>query len=214
MGAVTGRSYIVRHGPTPTSVRHIASGPPSRGTGLSAEGIGRCRDLRRSAPWPTTIESCTTSTFARTRQTAALLLEGSAVRPVPDRRIDEIDYGRFDGGPWMDYGRWLAEAGVSAIPRDAVESWLECSVRMLEGLSGLLETPATRLVVGHGMMLALLHQFARDEELDPMRLPEAGYLEPLVLADEELCTLLERGCARLAGFTAGAYGGRGLIVHG
>ncbi len=210
---VTGLSYILRHGPTAPSVRYIASGRASLATELSAEGRELCRALNRSATWLTSVESCTTSGFARTQETASLLLGERHVPTDVERRLDEVDYGCFDGGPWMEYGRWLEEAGPGAVPNGADESWARCGARMLEGLSSLLSTPATRLIVGHGLMIALLRRFSQPEELSSTRLPEAGYLKPLVLTDDVLAGLIERGRRELMAVTVQVPGDWRRSVH-
>ena len=151
--------------------------------GLSLAGAG----------WVPTILTCVTSRFPRARQTADLLLGQHWPERVLDHRLDEIDYGEFEGGPWMRYGDWLDAHGRHVRPPGSRESLHEASSRYLAGLNAALATPGPRLVVGHGLMYSILAA-ARDDHRGlghVLRLPEAPYATPLVLDEEELAALLD-----------------------
>ncbi|WP_053847165.1 histidine phosphatase family protein [Streptomyces sp. NRRL B-24085] len=191
-------TYLVRHARTAYSARHVVNGSLKVDVPLDAAGTASCHAL--SAPWLDTVATCVTSGFTRTRQTAHALLGDRHVVLHSDHRLDEIDYGVFEGGPWTRYGDWLAEAGRDATPPGAGESWSGAVARMLSGLSACLEVPGPRLVVGHGLLGSVVRWLMTappGERLSRPFLPEAPCLEPVVLDDDELTRLLSDAGERL-----------------
>ncbi|MEG8280624.1 histidine phosphatase family protein [Streptomyces sp. AHA2] len=195
-------TYLVRHARTTYSAHHVVNGSLEVDVPLDAQGTASCRAV--TAPWLDTVATCVTSGFTRTRQTARALLGDRRVVMHSDRRLDEIDYGAFEGGPWTRYGAWLAEAGPHATPPGATESWCQAVGRMLDGLSACLEVPGPRLIVGHGLLGSVVRWLMSappHARLAEPFLPEAPCLEPVVLDDGELVRLLGDAGVRL-GITA------------
>jgi len=172
-------TYVLRHGRTELSARYIASGDPARPVHLDAAGVAQCQQLA-AARWIPTIVTCVISQFPRTRQTAELLLGPAQPVMVVEPRLNEINYGGFEGQPWMAYGAWLRRAGPGAVP-PAGESRDAAIGRVLEGLTGCLDLPGPRLVVGHGLMISTLLQLLRRRGLNRWDLPEAPYVKPIPL---------------------------------
>ena len=143
----------------------------------------------RSARWLSTIATCVVSEFPRTSQTAGLLLGSAQPVLATEPRLNEINYGMYEGQPWMAYGAWLRCAGLGAIPPGG-ESRNAAVGRMLAGLAGSLDLPGPRLVVGHGLMISALLQLLRGRGLDRWDLPDAPYVKPIPLTDQRLRQLV------------------------
>ncbi len=181
-------TYVLRHGRTELSAGYIASGDPALPVQLDATGMAQCRRLA-AAEWLPAIATCIVSEFPRTRQTAELLLGYAGPVPVTDSRLNEINYGIYEGQPWMAYGAWLRGAGLGAVPPGG-ESRNAAVGRMLAGLAGSLDLPGPRLVVGHGLMISALLQLLRGRTLDRWDLPDAPYVKPIPLTDQRLRQLI------------------------
>ncbi|MGQ0837336.1 histidine phosphatase family protein [Actinokineospora sp.] len=114
-------THLIRHGRTPMSAAHLVNGVPGRRTILDLTGEEQCRQLAE-VPWLDGIATCITSQFARAQQTADIVLGTRTPHRVVEPRLDEIDYGDFEGGSWLIYGAWLDKHGRHARPPGA--AWL------------------------------------------------------------------------------------------
>lgn len=183
-------TYLVRHGQTRYSARHLVNGDPTRCPHLDAVGVQACIELSPALPW-NRIRSLITSAFPRARQTGELL-RGSAKLPTHvEPLLNELDYGQFEGGPFLQYAEWLQTSGPFTRPQGARESQTEGIRRMLSGVLASLTRPGPRLLVAHGLLLSVL-TWAQDNpkaEL-PLFMPEVACLTPLQLSDDRLGKLL------------------------
>lgn len=186
-------SYVLRHARTQLSSRYLCSGDPVLPVPLDAEGREQCHRLAVEADWLDDIAVVITSQFTRARQTAALLIGGRAVDRRIEARLNEIDYGKFEGGPWLDYGAWLAEHGPDASPPGGHESWREAVCRLLDGLEACLSHPGPRLLVGHGLLISVATALRDGRRLNPLGLPERPYVSPLTLTDIEVKAVSDAG---------------------
>ncbi|WP_053693125.1 histidine phosphatase family protein [Streptomyces sp. WM6372] len=185
-------TYLIRHAQTSYSARHLVNGSLRVDVPLDAAGLAASRAFRPR--WLAGVVSCRTSGFTRTRQTAEALLAGRSVPLDADHRLNEIGYGAFEGGPWLAYGDWLRDAGRGAVPPGGDESWRDSVERMLDGLLDCLALPGPRLVVGHGLLGSVARCLTGPRtSADGHALPEAPYLEPLVLTDDQLLRLVADG---------------------
>ncbi|WP_020522420.1 histidine phosphatase family protein [Catelliglobosispora koreensis] len=184
-------SYLMRHGRTDASARYIASSDPAKPILLDAAGIAQCQQKARSG-WVSAIASTITSEFPRAQQTAGLLLGEHPTDIVVEPLLNEINYGVFDGGPWMAYGDWLGASGPHAAPEGG-EARSTAIGRYLQGLSRCLDLPGPRLIVGHGLMISALMQLMVDRPLLALDLPEAPYVTAIPLSDGRLCELIDGG---------------------
>lgn len=179
-------TFAIRHGRTSYSARYLVNGDPSVPVLLDHEGLGSIDTLRRHLPVGE-IETFVPSGFPRARQTVQLL---TGYEPGHgDSRLNELDYGGFEGRPFLEYARWLRANGPWARPAGAPESQREVMMRMLAGLAAQLNTRGPRLIVCHGLLLSLLcwHRDSGDDgEPIPLFFAEAPYLVPLIAADEEI----------------------------
>jgi probable phosphoglycerate mutase len=185
-------TYLARHGVTRLSARYLVNGDPARPVGLDANGRAQARALA-AEPWVPSIVTCLVSEFPRTGETARLILGGRGPALLADPLLNEIDYGRYEGGGWLDYGGWLRTAGVHGVPAGGRESWLDACDRLLRGLEAALARPGPRLVIGHGIMISLVAHLNAGGALAEPTLPEARYARPLVLPDAELRRVIAAG---------------------
>jgi len=190
---IIGITYVMRHGRTTLSAAYRVNGNPSPPIDLDDIGIEQCARRARDARWLDKIAICLTSRFRRAQQTADILVGERDVPRIVEPRLDEINYGAFEGGPWLHYGAWLRAYGPAAVPPGG-ESWRTAVDRLLTGLAECLKYPGPRLVVGHGLLVSLLHAVRdSDQPLECSALPEAPYVEPIVLTDVVLAELIDRG---------------------
>ncbi|MFJ7775047.1 histidine phosphatase family protein [Streptomyces yangpuensis] len=184
-------TYILRHGQTNYSKRYLVNGDPAKHIHLNEEGR---QSLGRA--WTTlplhSVETWLTSEFPRARQTTSLLMGVPAGNLISDARLNELDYGEFEGSPFLEYAVWLDSHGAGQQPPGARESQREGIRRMLTGVLAALEYPGPRVLVGHGLLVSvLLWQRARPAgEPMPLFFPEAPYVEPVSIDDDELPLLI------------------------
>jgi probable phosphoglycerate mutase len=137
------------------------------------------------------------SRFARTMQTARILLGPAGIPILVDPRLDEVNYGAFEGRPWTEYGGWLDRHGRNARPPGADESLRQAQARMLAALAACLAYPGPRLLVTHGCLLALISSIRCTGDIGGVILPGNAPLDAISLPDEELAWLAGRGAMQL-----------------
>lgn len=193
-------TILLRHASTSYSTRHLVNGDPSVRLPLDAEGVAACHVLRASGSLrhPRT---WVTSTFPRAQQTTILLAGPAQLEPRIDARLNELDYGDFEGGPFLDYADWLGRHGPYIRPPGSAESQHEAIIRMLTAVRDALRHPGPRVVVAHGLLLSLLTWTMAEPSDEPLPLffPEAPCLDPLVIADTRLHRLTSRWIDDLTG---------------
>jgi len=133
--------------------------PP--GEGLTPEGVIQARGLREIlADEP--IDLGVATELARTQETLALALEGRDVPRLVVPELNEIHFGRFDGGPLDEYRAWAgAELPTVSAPGGG-ESRAAAAARFARGLRSVLARPEdVALVVGHALPIRYLLDAAR-----------------------------------------------------
>ncbi|MHC0429505.1 histidine phosphatase family protein [Streptomyces sp. O3] len=186
------KTYILRHGETHNSRQYLVNGDPTRPIPLSKEGHASCGlawhllPLRHVATW-----LC--SEFPRAHQTASRLMAVPEPEPVIVPQLNELDYGDFEGGPFLEYAAWLTEHGGQRRPPGARESQREGIRRMLTGLLAAAEHPGPRVIVCHGLLVSVLlwHRERTPNEEIPLFFPEAPYVQPLTFADDDLLSCVK-----------------------
>ncbi|MFE1405209.1 histidine phosphatase family protein [Streptomyces sp. NPDC058770] len=184
-------TYILRHGQTDYSKRYLVNGDPTKQILLTDEGrqsLGRAWNvlpLHSVATW-------LTSEFPRARQTASLLMGVPSPELIVDARLNELDYGKFEGKPFLEYAAWLDEHGPRRRPPGATESQHEGIRRLLTGVLAALAHPGPRVLVSHGLLVSVLrwHGDRAAGEPMPLSFAEAPYVEPLAIADDDLSRLV------------------------
>lgn len=178
---------LLRHGRTEYSARYLVNGDPAVPLRLDEEGVRACHAARSSLPVDST-QTWIASAFPRAQQTAALLLGDDARPPVVNPLLNELDYGDFEGAPFLEYAAWLQQNGPWAKPPGAGESQREGIHRMLLGLMATLEELGPRVVVAHGLLLSVLdwHLSRTRGSAMPLFFPEAPCLAPLTMDDDQM----------------------------
>lgn len=180
-------TYVLRHGQTDYSKHHLVNGDPSCVIPLNEEGVLSCR-----RPWSVLplhkVRTWLASEFPRARQTASLLTPVPTPDLVVDARLNELDYGKFEGRPFLEYAAWLDSHGGSQRPPGSCESQRDGVRRMLSGLRAALEYPGPRVLVSHGLLVSVLlwHRHRAPSGAMPLFFPEAQRVEPLSISDEVL----------------------------
>ncbi len=97
------RLYVIaRHGESTLNREGRISGDPERPVGLTDRGREEARELGlqlRNVP----IDLCLHTRFQRTRETAAIALEGRDIPFVVEPLFDDVDVGSLDGAPFEEY---------------------------------------------------------------------------------------------------------------
>lgn len=185
-------TYLLRHGQTALSRRYVCSGNVEPPVPVDDVGKDKIHGAKAASGWLSSLRSVASSEFLRARQTAEILAGDQEIRAI-EPRLNEINYGLFEGRPWMEYGAWLAQAGTGQVPPSGNESWDAAVDRMLDGLLACLELPGPRLVVCHGLLMSVVSALlTTDAPLEPTTLPEAPYVTPLVVTDTEVRAVLNR----------------------
>ncbi|MFJ2215026.1 histidine phosphatase family protein [Streptomyces sp. NPDC101062] len=203
-------TYVLRHGQTGYSMRYLVNGDPSKPIHLTEEG-------RQSLGlgWSTlplhSMRTWLTSDFPRAQQTAALLMGVPMAELVIDPRLNELDYGEFEGGPFLEYAVWLDGQGPDERPAGGTESQRDGLRRMLTGVLAALEYPGPRVLVGHGLLVSVLlwHRSRSPNEVMPLFFPEAPYIEPIAIPDGELPDVVKELLSDLGRDVPGGRADRG-----
>ena len=148
-------TYILRHGQTDYSKRYPVNGDPAQPIHLTKEGRQSL-----SLGWSTlplhAVRTWLTSEFQRSQQTASLLMGVPTTDLVIDPRLNELDYGKFEGRPFLEYAVWLDCHGPSERPTGGTESQRDGIRRMLAGVLAAVERPGPRVLVAHGLLASVL----------------------------------------------------------
>ena len=109
--------YIVRHGLTPWNHLHKAQG--SADIPLAQEGIDLARRTGE-ALMDVKFDICFTSPLSRAKQTAEYVLGKRDVPIIPDKRIQEIDFGVLEGDQVRDAEGNYIDPQIETFFRDPV----------------------------------------------------------------------------------------------
>ncbi|MEJ8643619.1 histidine phosphatase family protein [Streptomyces sp. MS1.HAVA.3] len=184
-------TYIVRHGQTNYSKRYLVNGDPTKHIHLNEEGRQSLSRAWTILPLHS-VSTWLTSEFPRAKQTTSLLMGVPAATLIVDGQLNELDYGEFEGSPFLEYAVWLDAHGAGQRPPGAAESQREGIRRMLSGVLAALEHPGPRVLVGHGLLVSVLlwHRHRSPDDPMPLFFPEAPYVEPVAIPDDELPILI------------------------
>lgn len=192
------RVILVRHGESESSYSMTCSGDPAvLGNGLTERGREQARALAlRLAGEP--IELCATTEFARTRETADLALAGRAVRRLVVPELNDIRFGRYEGGPLDEYRAWAAAHGPAEECPGGGESRAQAARRFAAGYRTVLARPeATALVVAHVLPIRYALVALADQDPTPLieRVQECEPFRVSAAALEHAVARLERWAA-------------------
>jgi broad specificity phosphatase PhoE len=142
--------YIARHAEAASNVGDVVSGVPP-GEGLSPLGRRQARELGEALAGEA-IELGVSSELRRARETLELALAGRAVPTTALPAFNEINFGRYEGGPLAAYREWAWSTDPDVECPGGGESRSSAAARFAAALDWLLARPeATILLIGHAL---------------------------------------------------------------
>jgi 2,3-bisphosphoglycerate-dependent phosphoglycerate mutase len=158
------RAILVRHGESEFSARRAVSGDPAAACPLTADGRVQASalapEITHDGP-----DLCITSEFARTQETADLILAGRGVPRLVVPDLNDPRAGAFEGRPLDDYVAWAHSHGPLDEPPGGGESRAAIVSRYARGFRTVLERPeATILVVIHSLPIAYVRAAAEGRD--------------------------------------------------
>jgi alpha-ribazole phosphatase len=186
--------FLARHALAASNRDGLAAGT-APGEGLTPEGVEQARRLGELLAREA-LDLGVATDLRRTQETLELALEGRNVPRIVVPELNEINFGRFDGGRLLDYRAWAGAESPSLEAPGGGESRAQAAARYARGLKVLVGRPEARaLVVGHALAVRYILDAAAG--LVPAALMEwpVEHAMPHRLAAEELrraADLLER----------------------
>jgi broad specificity phosphatase PhoE len=182
---------LARHGESELSVVGTVNGDPAVACGLTANGEEQARRLGDRLA-TVEIDLCATSEFERAIRTADIALGGRDVPRLVLPELDDVRFGRFEGGTLADYRAWAAENEPTTEAPGGGESRSATVARYVRAYRTILARPErTILVVAHG--LPIRYVLNALEETDPAPLVEqVAYAEPYALPRPQLELAVDR----------------------
>ena len=98
---------LARHGESQLSVVGTVNGDPAVACALTETGEEQARRPGNVLAG-VELDLCVTSEFERTRQTADIALAGRDVPRLVLPELNDVRFGRFEGGTLADYREWAA----------------------------------------------------------------------------------------------------------
>lgn len=178
-------AILARHAESEFSVRELVNGDVSASVGLTERGREQARRLR-DALWSDPIDLCVVTEFARVVETADLALAGRDVPRLVVPELNEISFGRFEGGGFRAYREWARAAGPLDECPGGGESRAVAIGRIVRGYRTILARPEPNvLVVAHGLVVRYVLEAADGRAPAPVLegVPEA---QPYRFTREEL----------------------------
>ena len=176
---------LARHGESEFSVVGTVNGDPSIAVALT--DVGREQALRLGEQLARDeLDLSVTSEFERVRETADLALGDRDVPRLVLPELNDVRFGRFEGGTLAEYRSWAAENDPTIDAPGGGESRGGTVARYVRAYRTILDRPErTVLVVAHG--LPIRYVLNALEETDPAPLVEqVPYAEPYRRAAAEL----------------------------
>lgn len=157
---------LTRHAHSTLNAEGRINGDPTVPVPLTDEGKGEAERLGHQLA-TVEIDLCVHTRFARTRETAELILGGRDVPLLEEPLLDDIDVGDLEGETLDAYRAWK-RAHTRADPFPGGESLDDAARRYVRGFRGLLERDdASVLVVCHEIPIRYaLNGAAGSESLD------------------------------------------------
>jgi broad specificity phosphatase PhoE len=161
---------LARHGESELSVVGTVNGDPAVACGLTKTGEEQARGLGERIA-EVEIDLCATSEFERAIRTADIALAGRDVPRIVLPELNDVRFGRFEGGTLADYRAWAAQNEPTTEAPGGGESRSETVARYVRAYQTILARPErTILVVAHG--LPIRYVLNALEETDPAPLVE------------------------------------------
>jgi probable phosphoglycerate mutase len=144
-------AILARHGESEFSAKEWVNGDRTAAVRLTERGREQARALGETlADEP--IGLCVVSEFERVQETARLALAGRDVPLLVVPELNEIGFGRYEGGHISSYREWAYTATPVDDCPGGGESRAGAVIRFVRGYRIVLARPEpTVLVVGHGL---------------------------------------------------------------
>jgi broad specificity phosphatase PhoE len=138
--------YVIsRHAESTLNFENRVNGDPSVEVALTEKGRDEARLLgQQLAHVP--LELCVHTRFGRTRETAAIALEGREVPFEEEPLLDDVDVGELEGQTLQEYRTWK-HAHTRSDPFPGGESLDDAARRYGRAFRTLLERPETSVLV-------------------------------------------------------------------
>jgi broad specificity phosphatase PhoE len=182
---------LARHGESELSVVGTVNGDPAVACGLTPTGEEQARLLGERLA-DVEIDLCVTSEFERVMRTADIALAGRDVPRLVLPELNDVRFGRFEGGTLAEYRAWAAENLPTTVAPGGGESRGATVARYVRGYRAILARPErTVLVVTHGLPIRYVLNALEGSVPAPL-VEQVAYAEPYRLAAEELALATER----------------------
>jgi broad specificity phosphatase PhoE len=177
-------AILARHAESVFSVRAMMNGDPAIAGPLTEEGVEQARllgEALRDEP----IDLCVVTEFERTKKTADIALDGREVPRLIVPEFNDINVGRFEGGPLETYLDWARTASPLDVPEGG-ESRAAAAARVARGGRGLIARHEDHvLVIAHGLPIRYLLLAVAGEGPRPV-LDKVDYATPYKVTRREL----------------------------
>jgi broad specificity phosphatase PhoE len=191
---------LARHGESEFSVVGTVNGDPTVAGPLTATGEEQARRLGERLA-DVDIDLCATSEFERAQRTADLALAGRDVPRLVVPELNDVRFGKFEGGTLADYRSWAAANDPTTEAPGGGESRASTVARYVRAYRKILARPERRvLVIAHGLPIRYILN-AVEETAPAPQVEQVAYAEPYVLDRpqfERATDLLERWATRPA----------------
>ena len=176
---------LARHGESELSVVGTVNGDPAVACALTPTGEEQARRLGEQLA-NVELDLCVTSEFERARQTADLALARRDVPRLVLPELNDVRFGRFEGGTLADYREWAGANEPTAEAPGGGESRAATVQRYAAGYQKILaRAEQTILVVAHG--LPVRYVLNALDRISPMPVVEqVAYAEPYRLSRSQL----------------------------
>jgi len=183
------RLVLARHALAASNEAETVSGV-APGLGLTAAGIEQARALGQALS-DTRLDLAVVTEFRRTQETADLALEGHEVPRLVVPELNEVDFGRFEGGLLSAYREWAWAAPADELCPGGRESRGHAAGRCARGFELVLDRPeATILAVTHAVPIRYLLD-AADGRPPTARVAPVAHAEAVELEAEQVRAAVE-----------------------
>ena len=188
---------LARHGFAASNSHGGTASCTPPGGGLTPEGVEQGRRLGEALA-DVHIDLGVSTEMRRTQETLELALAGRAIPRIVVPELNEIHFGRYDGGPLDDYRAWAWSEPPDVRAPGEGESRADGAARYALGLRILLERPEpVVLAIGHA--LSIRYVVDAGEGLVPAaRMAHVPHAEPFRFSAEEV----ERAASLLEAWSA------------